>query len=203
MGPNYRTGLALWKEVDAMSNINGERSVTIRAPIDEVFDYVSDFTRHGEWNHQIIEVTKVSDGPAAVGTRFHAKERPPKHLSTPMKLIFPLMLRMVGMDDHTEAEITHWEPGRKIAWIASAPLRSGDVWMRAEWELALLPEGNRTTVFQRFHYTPVHERAKRSMSEQKATEMINKEVTDNLHSLKHLLESRIASQRRAEKAAVA
>jgi len=46
-----------------------ERS-TVNAPVEQVFDYVSDFARHGEWSGHGLEVTKTSEGPVAVGTTF-------------------------------------------------------------------------------------------------------------------------------------
>jgi uncharacterized protein YndB with AHSA1/START domain len=47
-----------------------ERSITISAPADKVFAYVSDFTRHGEWGGHGLAVTRDGDGPTAVGSKF-------------------------------------------------------------------------------------------------------------------------------------
>ena len=47
-----------------------ERSTTINAPADNVFAYVSDFTRHGEWGGHGLAVTADGDGPVAVGSQF-------------------------------------------------------------------------------------------------------------------------------------
>ena len=47
-----------------------ERSITINAPADTVFEYVSDFTRHGEWGGHGLAVTRDDDGPIAVGSKF-------------------------------------------------------------------------------------------------------------------------------------
>jgi len=47
-----------------------ERSITINAPADKVFAYVSDFTRHGEWGGHGLAVTRDGDGPTAVGSTF-------------------------------------------------------------------------------------------------------------------------------------
>ena len=47
-----------------------ERSITISAPADKVFAYVSDFTRHGEWGGHGLAVTRDGDGPIAVGSKF-------------------------------------------------------------------------------------------------------------------------------------
>ncbi len=39
-----------------MTKFTTERSVAIRAPIEVVYDYVSDFPRHVEWNHHWREL---------------------------------------------------------------------------------------------------------------------------------------------------
>jgi uncharacterized membrane protein len=47
-----------------------EEQITINAPADKVYAYVSDFTRHGEWGGHELAVTKDGDGPVAVGSTF-------------------------------------------------------------------------------------------------------------------------------------
>lgn len=46
-----------------------ERQVTINAPIDKVFEYVTDFTRHPEWASQPLEIAEAPQGPLAVGSK--------------------------------------------------------------------------------------------------------------------------------------
>jgi uncharacterized protein YndB with AHSA1/START domain len=43
---------------------------TIAAPAADVFAYVSDMTRHGEWGGHGLQVTKDDDGPVAVGSTY-------------------------------------------------------------------------------------------------------------------------------------
>ena len=47
-----------------------ESRITVAVPAERVFDYVSDFERHGEWSGHGLQVTKESEGPVAVGTRY-------------------------------------------------------------------------------------------------------------------------------------
>jgi uncharacterized membrane protein len=47
-----------------------EEHTTIQAPAAKVFDYVSDFTRHGEWSGHELQVTRTSEGPIGVGSTF-------------------------------------------------------------------------------------------------------------------------------------
>jgi uncharacterized protein YndB with AHSA1/START domain len=174
-----------------MTDIAGERDVVIQAPPGQVFEYISDFSHHADWNHQILEVTQISDGPVGVGTRFRAREQTPKTVPIPMKLMFPVMLRFFGIERHTEAELTELEPGRKLAWKASASRRNGEYWMRAEWELELAGEGEGgTRVTQRFRFLPEHPRAQSMMADaERNSAVIGKEVSANLEQLKQTLES--------------
>ena len=45
--------------------------IDINAKPEEVFAYISDFTRHSEWNEGLT-VEKVSEGDVAVGTEYHS-----------------------------------------------------------------------------------------------------------------------------------
>jgi len=47
-----------------------EENITIAAPASKVFDYVSDFTKHGEWSSNSLQATKIGDGAVGVGTKF-------------------------------------------------------------------------------------------------------------------------------------
>ena len=47
-----------------------EESITIKAPADKVFSYVSDFARHAEWSGHGLQVSRADDGPVVVGTKF-------------------------------------------------------------------------------------------------------------------------------------
>jgi uncharacterized membrane protein len=47
-----------------------EEQITVKAPADKVYAYVSDFMRHGEWGGHGLTVEKDGDGPVAVGSTF-------------------------------------------------------------------------------------------------------------------------------------
>jgi uncharacterized membrane protein len=74
-----------------------EETTTIAAPANTVYDYVSDFTRHGEWSGHELQVTKTGDGPIAVGSTF----------STVAKLFG------TQKEQSTSTEMT---PGKAFAW---------------------------------------------------------------------------------------
>ena len=52
-------------------------TVEISKPPQEVFAYLDDLARHGEWQNQIVEVVSVSEGPTRVGSRATEKRRVP------------------------------------------------------------------------------------------------------------------------------
>ena len=80
-----------------------EDRISINAPAGRVFDYVSDFTRHGEWGGHGLEVTMSSDGPLAVGTTF----------STTAKLFGT---------QREQSTITEMTPSSKFAWDSRGAL---------------------------------------------------------------------------------
>lgn len=45
--------------------------ISINATPDAVFEYVSDFARHGEWTEN-LRIEAVSDGPIAVGSEYRS-----------------------------------------------------------------------------------------------------------------------------------
>jgi uncharacterized membrane protein len=47
-----------------------EKSIPVDAPIDRVFAYVSDFSRHGEWSGHDLQVSREDSGPVGVGATF-------------------------------------------------------------------------------------------------------------------------------------
>jgi hypothetical protein len=47
-----------------------EDRIAIQAPAGRVFDYVADFTLHGEWSQDGLQVTPSSEGPVVVGSTF-------------------------------------------------------------------------------------------------------------------------------------
>ena len=80
-----------------------EDRTSVQAPAGRVFDYVSDFTRHGEWSGNGLEVTKDSDGPAAVGSTYSTTA---KQFGT----------------QREQSTVTEFTPGRTFAWDSRGAL---------------------------------------------------------------------------------
>ena len=98
-----------------------EDTISINAPAGRVFDYVADFTRHGEWAGNGLEVTKSSDGPVAVGSTF----------STTAKLFGT---------QREQSTITDLTPTKAFAWDSVGALG------RAHHSFALSEDGGATTL---------------------------------------------------------
>jgi len=42
----------------------------IKAPVEKVFDYVTDFRKQAEWQDGVLESSQTPDGPTQLGTKF-------------------------------------------------------------------------------------------------------------------------------------
>ena len=97
-------------------------SIRIARPPEDVWAVVSDLETHPKWRPAIVELTQVSVGPLAVGSRLRE------------------VLRWRGRELELDDVVTALEPPRRLA------LSGG--WSAAEFDLELLlePEGDGTVV---------------------------------------------------------
>lgn len=73
-------------------------SIVIARPIEVVFSYISNYEHDSQWRSGVIEMTQTPPGDAHIGTK-----------TREVALFF-------GKKRVTLAEITHYEPNRKIAF---------------------------------------------------------------------------------------
>ncbi len=78
-----------------------ERSLNINAPPERVYEAFVDLSRWLEWNPQLREVTPLSEGPLAVGSKARIAGQ-----------------MMIGA---RVWEVTELNPGRSFAWKSSFP----------------------------------------------------------------------------------
>jgi uncharacterized protein YndB with AHSA1/START domain len=185
-----------------MAEFTAERTELIQAPIAAVYDYISDFPRHVEWNHQPTEMTKLTEGPVGVGSVFRTIEQTPKDMSWLMKKIFPLMSKLMGVADYTEAEITALDPVRRVAWKAQAPLKKGGFLAKTEWEIDLASQGEATKVAQRVHFRFFNKMSER-MNMETAAAQTGEEMAHNLARLKQIVEAQAATENASGRTAFA
>jgi hypothetical protein len=101
-----------------------EDRIWIHAPAGRVFEYVADFTRHGEWGGHGLEVTKSTDGPAAVGSTFSTTA---KQFGT----------------QREQSTITEITPGKTFAWDSTGALGRVHHWfsLSEDGESTILSKG--------------------------------------------------------------
>jgi uncharacterized membrane protein len=102
-----------------------ESSIDIAAPVQDVYDYLADFSRHPEWSTGVDEITPAANGPLGVGTELKATETVPGRFTS-----------------HTR--VTALEPDRRIAW-ESWDGRTA----RVQWAFELEEQDGRTHLVQR------------------------------------------------------
>jgi carbon monoxide dehydrogenase subunit G len=93
--------------------IRFESGVDVMRPVEEVWAYASDVTKHDEWSNAVQSIRLVTPGPIGRGTRF---------IQT---------VKMLGKQAEGEWEITEYEPNRRITF------RGGSGPMRMSWSMIL------------------------------------------------------------------
>lgn len=138
-----------------MKQYNGEVSITIQAPIESVYAYLLDFTRHPEWVANVSKVQQLTPGAIDVGTVFECQEGPPPvNLGSKLRMMVHFVRGVVsGAKTFSRAEITALEPNRRIAWKAGIPKGEG-YFNLALWEFVLEEQGQATRLKQSFSYQP-------------------------------------------------
>ena len=92
-----------------------EERITINAPVEKVFDYVSDFSRHGEWSGHGLQVSKSSEGPVAVGATYSTEA---KQFGT----------------QREKSTVTDLTPGKTFGWDSTGALGGIHHWFAVSEE---------------------------------------------------------------------
>lgn len=105
--------------------MHATHTVTIARPIEDVFAYVADGERNGEWRPGVVEIRRDS-GDGGVGTRYTQKVRGP-----------------MGRSISADYEVTTFEPPRRLAFrTVTGPARP-----RGTYELAPAADGGTSVTF--------------------------------------------------------
>ena len=78
--------------------------VLIRAPLQSVFDYVSDLTKHPEWSGGELRIEAVSPGPVAVGKEYSSHGQVATQKNRP-----------------NTVQVTEYAPPRVFSFVAKDP----------------------------------------------------------------------------------
>ena len=92
------------KRSDPITTVVRTSQVLVHAPLQTVFDYVSDLTKHPEWSGGELKIEAVSSGPIAVGKEYLSKGEVAIQKERPNQL-----------------QITEYEPPRKFGFVAKDP----------------------------------------------------------------------------------
>jgi uncharacterized protein YndB with AHSA1/START domain len=97
-----------------------ERSIVINKPVEDVFALAMDSARWAQWNQELIQVEKTSEGPVGVGATYRG--------------IADFMGRM-----EWRATITEYEPPKRVTQQMSV----GPVQVEGSWLFEPAEEGTR------------------------------------------------------------
>jgi len=100
-----------------MAPITG--SIEIARPPQDVFDYVTDLSRQGEWQAAIVEVKVETEGPTRVGTKAIQTRRVPGRKQT-----FPFEITEHDPPRRTSFQVTGG-PVRPVGSMTFTPLDGG------------------------------------------------------------------------------
>lgn len=75
-----------------------EATIEVDRPIDEVFAFLADGENDPKFSPRVQQITKLTDGPTAVGT------------------VYASTVKDAGMKSKREFRITEFEPSTKIRW---------------------------------------------------------------------------------------
>jgi len=87
-----------------MTTIVRTTQVLVGAPLQTVFDYVSDLTKHPEWSGGELKIEAVASGAIAVGKEYRSKGQVATQKDRP-----------------NTVQISEYEPPRKFGFVAKDP----------------------------------------------------------------------------------
>ena len=92
-----------------MTRVVRTHQILIRAPLQNIFDYVSDLTRHSEWSDGALKIEAVHSGPIAVGKEYISRGE-----------------AAIQKNRLNTVLITSYEPPHTFGFVANDPL-VGDI----------------------------------------------------------------------------
>ena len=87
-----------------MTTVVRLHQVLVHAPLQKVFDYVSDLTRHPEWSGGELKIEAITPGPIAVGKEYQSRGEV-----------------AIQKDRPNTVQITQYESPHKFAFAAKDP----------------------------------------------------------------------------------
>jgi carbon monoxide dehydrogenase subunit G len=142
------------------------QSVTIDRPVEEVWDFISDFENTTRWSRGVLEARQTSDGPLGVGSRLRT------------------VVKAFGRRRTADYLVTEYEPNHVFAF----EVRAGRMTSRARFSVEPAGAGTRLTASGEAHaaglYRPLAPILVRTLE---------RHSQDDLATVKRLLEASVAA----------
>ena len=87
-----------------MTTLLRSHQILVNAPLQTIFDYVSDLTRHPEWSGGELKIEAVSPGPIAVGKEYFSRGQVALQKDRPNTI-----------------QVTEHKPPHKFGFVANDP----------------------------------------------------------------------------------
>jgi uncharacterized membrane protein len=133
--------------------------VEIRHPVNEVFQFLSNFENMSKWNYFVVNVKKISDGPVGINTAFNQKRK----------------------TDSQEYKIIEYEPNKSVAIEIQPP----GVKLRMRFTLQSSHNDNGTVVVDEWRF----DTGIPALFARIGATNVKAAVAENLEKLKQLLET--------------
>lgn len=104
--------------------IKHDFTVDIKAPVEKVFAFATDFRNNSKWQDDVQATTQTPDGPTQLGTKF-----------TTVRTVFGQKIEAIG-------EVTEFVPNQKFTFTAA----SGPMHMKFSQSFEAIPGGTKTSV---------------------------------------------------------
>lgn len=126
-------------------DIQWQNNIHINRPVEQVYAYLADFSRHPEWAQTLVRVEQVKAGDAnGVGAQYVAHER--QRMQADRR---PYAALTKGMLVRTWSEVHDVAPNQRIAWHAHAIPNLG---IKADLAFELAPMADAGTLLsERIH----------------------------------------------------
>jgi uncharacterized protein YndB with AHSA1/START domain len=144
--------------------INVEDSIIIHRPIEEVFACVADQTNAPRWQHDLLEVRRITDGPIGVGTKHTAARK------------------FLGRRLELTNEYVRYVPSREITFRGD----SGSMSFECSYLTEPVEEGTRLTCRMQMEQGGLF-----SLAEPLIAGSLKKDFAVNFRDLKALLENQV------------
>lgn len=160
-------------------------AIHVSAPVENLYAYLSDFSKHPEWSPTLQSIAKIKDDhPSGVDTRYETKER----------VAFAGKGRRIALNWTmvTVCEVQELVENQRVAWTAK-PRPSFGMHAAIAFDFRSA-DGGGTILTQTLHeHHPGWISWFNQLVFNVSAENIEQQFSTNLQQLKHLLEERLAS----------